>query len=271
MSVFAIVATIYVGWALLLFTMQRRMMFPGWNAALPYITTGDVPDGVESVRLPFSSGGGEAWFLAAPGHGPAPAVVFAHGNAELIDNGLRDALSLTGLGMSVLLVEYPGYGQSEGTPSRRSIGEVFLAAYDWLTARPDVDGERIVGMGRSLGTGAITDLARVRPLRALVLQSPYVSVAHFARRYLLPGFLARDRFDNLEVLRDFDGPVLLIHGRRDEVIPYSHSERLKRAAPAVELLSLDCGHNNCPPDWAVYVASLEEFLLRAGVLSQGPR
>jgi len=267
MSLLAIAVMLYLGWATLLFTMQRRMMYPGWNASLPYITTGGVPDGVEFLRLPFSAGSAEAWFLAAPGQGQAPAVVFAHGNAELIENGVRDALSLTGMGLSVLLVEYPGYGQSNGTPSRQSIGEVFLAAYDWLVARPDIDDERIAGMGRSLGTGAITDLARSRPLRALVLQSAFTSIASFGTRYLLPGFLARDRFDNLEVLRDYPCPVLLIHGRHDEVIPYSHGERLGGASPTIELLSLECGHNDCPPDWRAWEEALCDFLVRAGVLS----
>jgi len=122
-------------------------------------------------------------------------------------------------------------------------------------------------MGRSLGTGAITDLARSRPLRALVLQSAFTSIASFATRYLLPGFLARDRFDNLEVLRDYPCPVLLIHGRHDEDIPYSHGERLAGASPTIELLSLECGHNDCPPDWRVWEEALGDFLVRAGVLS----
>ena len=103
-------------------------------------------------------------------------------------------------------------------------------------------------------------------MRALVLQSAFTSVAAFARRFLLPGFLARDRFDNLEVVRDFAGPVMLIHGKHDEVIPYSHGVRLARASATVELLSLDCGHNDCPPDWEMYERALEDFLVRAGVL-----
>jgi len=267
MTALLITAIAYLGWAAFLFATQRRIMYPGAGAAVPYITTGDVPDGVEAVRLPFSGGSVEAWFLGATGPGPSPAVIFAHGNAELVDNALRDAVSFAGKGASVLLVEYPGYGQSDGSPSRRSIGEVFLAAYDWLAARPDIDDERIAGVGRSLGTGAITDLARHRRLRALALVSPFLSVARFARRYLLPGFLAQDRFDNLEVVKSFSGPVLVVHGRWDDVIPHSHGERLARASETAELLSLDCAHNDCPPDWPAYEAALEDFLVRAGVLS----
>ena len=269
MSVFVVAALIYVCWATFLFFMQRRMMFPGADLAQYGLTS--APAEVESIRLPFSGGSVEAWFVPAAAPHPSPAAVFAHGNAELITNGLPDARSLAGLGVSVLLVEYPGYGGSDGRASRQSIGEVFLTAYDWLAARPDVNEEDIIGVGRSLGTGIITDLARHRPLRALVLQSAYTSTATFAKRYLLPGFLVRDRFDNLEVLEEYSGPVLLIHGRQDPVIPYSHGERLAAASESTELISLDCGHNDCPPDWAAYESALQNFLVRAGVLLPGPQ
>ena len=166
----------------------------------------------------------------------------------------------------MLLVEYPGYGRSEGRPSRSSIGETLLTAYDWLVTREDVDPKRIVGMGRSLGSGAVTDLAMERSLGALILISPFTSVGAFAKRYLLPAFLARDRFDNLAVLRRWEGPVLLMHGLRDRVIPHSHSERLLRASTSAQLVSLDCGHNDCPPDPEAYFETLGAFLVRAGVI-----
>ncbi|MFQ5747495.1 MAG: alpha/beta hydrolase [Gemmatimonadota bacterium] len=271
MSILAIGLFVYLGWATLLFIMQRSMMFPGKNLDLPALSASQLPGGVESIRLPFFEGSAEAWFIGARENQASPAVVFAHGNAELIGDGLRDARSLTDLGVSVLLVEYPGYGRSDGDPSRRSIGEVFLAAYDWLAVHPDVDKAKIVGFGRSLGSGAITDLAGHRPLKALVLQSPFISAGHFARRHLLPGFLVRDRFNNLAALGSFPGPVLLIHGTRDRIIPHTHSERLARASEQVQLVSLDCGHNDCPPNWADYVLVIRDFLVRSAVLSAESR
>ena len=270
MSIIAGAVVLYLGWATLLFVMQRRMMFPG-EALSQSTTIGDgIPNGAEQLWIPFSQGRVEAWFMSERSAGPSPAVIFAHGNAELIEHALPEARSLGDLGLSVMLVEYPGYGRSDGRPSRRSVSEVFLAAYDWLATRSDVDRERLVGMGRSLGGGAITDLARERPLHALVLQSTFTSAAHFAKRYFVPGVLVRDRFDNLEVLRSFTGPVLLVHGKRDEMISHSNSERLAHAGASAELLSLECGHNDCPPDWEAYLAELRGFLIRSEVLSAGP-
>ncbi len=271
MSILTLGLFVYLGWAALLFIMQRSMMFPGKNLTLPTLATGQIPEGVESIRLPFSDGFAEAWFIRSPEAQPSSAVLFAHGNAELIGDALRDARALAELGMSVLLVEYPGYGRSDGKPSRESIGEVFLASYDWLVERPEVDRERVVGFGRSLGSGAITDLSRHRRLRALVLQSPFISAAHFARRYLLPGLLVRDRFNNLSALSSFPGPVLLIHGTQDRIIPHTHSERLARASQQAELVSLDCGHNDCPPNWAEYMSAILDFLVRADVISPESR
>lgn len=260
----------YVAWGVFVFAMQRSMMFPGASMPAAVADETDPPRGVESVRIPFSGGTAEAWFLPARGSSPSPAIIFAHGNAEFIDHGLADARALAALGASVLLVEYPGYGRSDGEPSRASISEVFLGAYDGLTARPDVDRQRIAGFGRSLGAGVIGDLSRQRPLRTLVFQSPFTSVAHFARRFLLPGFLVRDGFDNVAALRQFDGPVLLLHGEHDAIIPIAHSERLAEIAPDAELVRLACGHNDCPPDRHEFMRLLADFLERSGVVPSNP-
>jgi pimeloyl-ACP methyl ester carboxylesterase len=267
MKLIAIAAIAWVAWATFLYFMQRSMMFP---TRIPVPEGGGLPPDVERIWFQSTDSRVEGWFLAARGSGTWPAVIFAHGNAELIDYVYPEANDLRAMGLSVLLIEYPGYGRSTGSPSRASIGRMFVAGYDWLAGHANVDRDRIAGIGRSLGGGVITDLSVQRPLRALVLQSTFTSVAAVARGYLMPAFLARDRFDNLAAVRDFDGPILLVHGTRDDIIPYSHGERLAREAPSAELLSLECGHNDCPPDPAAYNARLAEFLERAGVTGRSP-
>lgn len=258
----------WLAWATMLFFMQRRMMFAGAGPAPSDAHREPLRDGVERIWLDTESGAVEAWFAPVEGRESSPAVIFAHGNAELIDHALHDVLVLRDMGLSVMLVEYPGYGWSEGRPSRASIADAFRVAYDTLSARTTVDAGRIVGMGRSLGAAVIGVLARDRTLHALVLQSPFTSVAHFARGYLVPPVLIRDAFDNVAVVRTFDGPILLVHGTRDEMIPYAHSEELARVAKAAQLLALDCGHNDCPPDRAAHTAALRDFLTRANILDR---
>ena len=260
-----LVLGIYLLYGTLLFAVQRRMLYPG---AMVQAASPQPPEGlsVRPVRLTTSVGAVDAWYLppARPG-GRVPAIVHAHGNAEWMGAGAERFRSFTRAGFAILLVEYPGYGTSDGRPSRETIAETMRAAWDWVAARPEVDSASVVGWGRSLGTGAITDLAGTRPLAGMILQSPYTRTAWFARQYLLPGFLVRDRFDNVAGVSAFDGPVLVFHGARDEVIPHAHGAAVAAAAPGGVLVSQDCGHNDCPPDWNRFTEQVLDGLRSVGV------
>jgi fermentation-respiration switch protein FrsA (DUF1100 family) len=244
---------LYGAWAVLLFFGQRAMLYPGARQRAVPAVPPRIP-GVEPLRIPTAAGPVEAWFLPPPADTPrpAPAVVFLHGNGEVIDDWPALASGLAGRGVGVLLVEYPGYGRSAGRPSQGAITEVATAAYDSLAARADVDPHRIVAYGRSLGGGVAAQLAARRPVAALVLVSTFTSVRDFARDYLLPGWLVRDPYDTATVLVDFPGPVLVVHGRLDAMIPYRHGEELARIAPGARLVSYDSAHNDCPPDFEAH-------------------
>lgn len=259
----------YLTYAGLLFLFQRQVLFPRGQIGAAPVSTPSIP-GLERVWLNTSCGKVEAWFLPPPSQdaGPAPAVIFAHGNAELIDFWPEQLGALRRLGMGVLLVEYPGYGRSEGAPSQQTVAEAFVAAYDALVTRKDVDASRIVLFGRSLGGGAVCALAGKRPAAALILLATFTSVRALAPRFLVPGFLVRDPFDNLAAVRAFAGPVLVAHGTRDGLIPYRHGVALSQAAQRGRLLTYDCGHNSCPPDWGVFWREVEAFLREAGILQR---
>ena len=102
----------------------------------------------------------------------------------------------------MLLVEYPGYGRSGGKPSERSVTATMLAAYDRIARDPRVDAQRIFGHGRSLGGGAMAQLAARRPLAALILESSFTSVADILHGYHIPDWLISNRFDTRAVLAD---------------------------------------------------------------------
>lgn len=243
------------------------MLFPRYQIETPSGMGMNIP-GLEKMWLPTSYGKVEAWFLPpAPDQvtESAPAVIFAHGNAELIDFWPQELDKFTSLGMGLLLVEYPGYGRSDGTPSQESITEAFLTAYDTLISRKDVDPSRIVLFGRSLGGGAVCALAVRRPSAALILMSAFTSVKSFTSRFLAPGFLVRDPFDNLASVKSYPGPVLVIHGRHDNLIPYKHGVALYRAAQRGEMITYDSHHNDCPPSWDTFWRDVESFLRKAGI------
>lgn len=258
---------LYFAYCTLLYLVQRQIVFP---AGL----TGPAPrppaiSGLDVIQVRAGGIPIEAWFLlpeAGEGGQRHPAIIFAHGNAELIDGCLGEFMPFTHLGAGLLLVEYPGYGRSPGSPSQASIGDVYMAAYDWLAARPDVDPDRIVLAGRSLGGGVACDLAAKRPSSAMILISTFTSARAFAARYLAPGFLVRDPFDNLSVVRSYEKPILIFHGRRDDVIPYAHGVSLAAASKKSRLVSYDCAHNDCPPDRDAFFQETARFLREAGVL-----
>jgi len=256
-----------LGYGALMFVLQRRVAFPGVSRE-PMRAEAVAPPGVRQVWLEPSYGRVEAWYFPADGEGPGPTVVFAHGNGELIDDWDAAMERLRAAGVSVLMVEFPGYGFSDGDPSRKSIREAFTAAYDWLVSETGATGESVVAYGRSLGGGAAADLATDRPVGALVLQSTFTSTAAMARAMLLPGFLVRDRFDNRSVVASFQGPVLLMHGPADDVIPYVHAQGLASAREGLEVVDIDCAHNDCGPQWPFIMTTLTSFLAGNGLLGE---
>ena len=262
---------VYAGYAALAFVFQRQMLFAGQRHG-PKPAPAALALGFERLWLEVAAGVRvEAIYMPPPGGTvlPAPTLLFAHGNAEVIDDWPAHLATLRELGLSLLLVEYPGYGRSDGTPSQDSVRAAMRAGYDWLAARPEVDRTRIIGLGRSLGGGAVCALSGDRPLAALVLSSAFTGVRPFSAGMLLPSLLVRDPFDNLAAVRSFAGPVLVVHGTRDRTIPYVHGQQLARAAKRGRLISYDRGHNDCPPSWHDFAAELGGFLREHGVLTGG--
>lgn len=249
--------------------LQRQMLFP--RGVIPEPPEHPTVQLTERVWFRTDAGRVEGWFMAPPDIPPGrrvPAVVFAHGNAELIDTWPEEFRRYNRMGIALLLVEYPGYGRSEGSPSQKRITQTLTVAYDWLVNRPEVDAGRIVLHGRSLGGGAVCRLAEKRPSAAMILQSTFTSARSFAIHYGVPGFLVLDPFDNLSVIRDYPHPVLIFHGERDEVIPVRHGRKLAAEAPNAELILYACGHNDCPPNLTAFWRDIEHFLKQAGILPE---
>ncbi|MBK5275533.1 MAG: alpha/beta hydrolase [Desulfuromonadales bacterium] len=254
-------------YALFLFLVQRQMLYPGRSVRV----SGPPPAGIEPVAVISAAGRSEAWFmppLKRKAGERRPLVIFFHGNGEVIDYLPEQAEGFREMGMGVLLVEYPGFGRAPGRTDEQSITATAVAAYDAALQREEVDPQRIVFFGRSLGGAAACALAARRPGAALILQSTFTSTRSFARGYLVPGFLVRDVFDNGAVLAAYRKPVLLFHGIRDTLVPPRHSRELQRLAPDARLVELSCGHNDCPPDWREFYRIIAGFLRDAGVLPE---
>ena len=249
---------IAAGYLALLYVAQRSMLFP-----MPPGAPASPPPGVEEVRVKHDDG--EAYALYLPPIGTArsaPLLMFMHGNGELADYWTEEFDTAREWGIGVLLVEYPGYGRAPGSPSEKSITESAIALYDWAVKDPRIDPKRIVAYGRSLGGGAAVRLAINRPVAAMILESAFTSVADFAARFMAPALLIRDPFDNRKSLAQYRGPLLVIHGRNDTIVPFAHGKELATIVPNAQFVELNCGHNDCPRDWE----SMKRFLGALGAL-----
>jgi fermentation-respiration switch protein FrsA (DUF1100 family) len=172
------------------------------------------------------------WFL--PVKDARGSVLVCHGNAGNVSHRLDRAIFLQSrLGLDVLLFDYRGYGRSQGRPDEEGTYRDARAAYRWL--REHGYGENsIVIFGESLGSAVALDLALSSPARALVLESPFTSIPEMARAVypFLPVWpLVRTRYDNLAKIGRLRMPLLVLHGDRDDVVPFAQGRRLFEAAP----------------------------------------
>lgn len=265
------VVVLYGSFLAALYFVQGSIIYPGAkNRVDPVLPLGQ---GGEVIKVSTAAGNVDALFLPATTDAGAasPLVIFAHGNGEVIDYWVAALDGFRERGIGVLLVEYPGYGRSAGSPSEDSIRGAMDAAYDRIVADHRVDKTRIVGFGQSLGGGAICLLARDRSLRALILQSTFPSLDIFTASYWAPAFLLHDHFDSLSTVKNFPGPVLVIHGSGDQLIPWEQGKKLATAAAHATFRLYDCGHGCWDPERLPFWRDAVPFLVEAGILRQEER
>lgn len=216
-----------------------------------------------------------AWWIPAPA--PRASLLFFHGNAGNISHRLESIAQFQRLGLSVLIVDYRGYGRSEGRPSESGTAMDARAAWYWLRDEAEQEANEIIVFGRSLGAAVAAELAahleeqQTTPA-AVILESPFRSVPELAQQlypFLPARWLARINYPVETYVARISVPLLVIHSRDDEIIPFAEGEAVYRAAQEPkQLLELLGGHNtgflNSEP---VYSAGIDSFLReKAGIV-----
>jgi fermentation-respiration switch protein FrsA (DUF1100 family) len=187
------------------------------------------PLGAKDVSLRAADGTKlHAWWIRAAA--PGLATLHLHGNGGNITHRGLSARSIVAAGSSVLLLDYRGYGKSDGKPSEKGLHQDAEAAYDWIAAQGYLP-ERIIIHGESLGTAVATHLATKKRAAGLILEAPFTSAKAVAGRVMpVLGPLLVHGYDSMRRIKEIQAPVLIIHGDRDEVIAYEFGEELFRAA-----------------------------------------
>ena len=187
-----------------------------------------------------------SWYFKAA-RAAMPTVVFFHGNAGDIGNHLPFAKFLIEAGYGLLALEYRGYGGNPGSPREAGLIADGRAAFAFLNAQ-GIPDSGIVLFGESLGTGIAVQLAAEHPVHAVILRSPYTSIAEVAAiqlPYIPARWLVRDRFDSLSKIGLSKAPLFVFHGANDTLIPLALGRELFEAAPEPKTwLTVEGGGHN---------------------------
>jgi len=189
-------------------------------------------------------------------------VFYLHGNAGSLDNWGDVAKRYTDLHYSVFILDYPGYGKSEGSiQSKTQLFDAIQTAYDRMKQLFHEDS--IVVLGYSIGTGLAAHLAATNHPRLLIMQAPYYSLTDMMRHTypIIPTFLLKYKFQTNEYLKECKMPVVILHGDRDEVIYYASSLKLKSEFKTGDtLITLKRQGHNGMTDNPDYISAIQTFL-----------
>jgi dipeptidyl aminopeptidase/acylaminoacyl peptidase len=168
------------------------------------------------------------WLMTPRTPGPHPAVLYFGGRSEEVSWVVRDAGSLFP-NMTVLALNYRGYGNSHGMPDETLLVEDGCTLFDWLAALGQVDGRRIAVVGRSLGSGVAVQVAKERPAHSVVLITPYDSILAIAKkkfRAMPIEYMLRHRFESIKHAPSLKVPTYVLRAEVDDVVPHSHTDQL---------------------------------------------
>ena len=205
------------------------------------------------------------WFVPGKVSWIRPLVVYYGGNAEEVSGNLRNLGRLAG--GAYLFMNYRGYGDSEGRPSQKALCRDALYILDTLVAREKIPLDHIVLMGRSLGSGVAVYVAAHRPVRGVVLITPFDSLLNVARHhypYLPVRLFLRHPFDSAALAPEIKMPALVLMGRQDNIVPNPLSVALAQrwGGPAQKVVIEGFGHNDIQADEG-YWRAINAFLTRS--------
>ena len=233
-SMFLIVILIYVSLSLFLYFYAEKIIFQPQKSS--YQDTSQI------VKIDSGEGGKiSAVYLNNPD--ARYTMLFSHGNAEDIGTSLPVLESIKTASFSIFAYDYRGYGTSTGTASEENSYQDAEAAYNYLVNNLDVPADRIIALGRSLGGAVAVNLAERRQLGGLIIESSFISAYRVPTKIPVFPF---DKFKSLSKIKKVKFPVLVIHGTKDEIIPFWHGEKLFQEAgePKQSLWVEGADHNN---------------------------
>lgn len=239
----SVISLVFVYFAVLavLYFMQDNLVFPA-----PSTVVETLPDYAQFTEMKTEDGT-TLRHVRLKGDEGAPKIMFFHGNGSLAAFEIERGRVLQDNGFDVLLVEYRGYGGSGGAPSAKAFLKDSLEVYDWYKEDPS---DWVFLYGHSLGTGIASYVASEREVRSVVLEAPYPALSDVAasKHPIFPvRALLKHEINSAEYLMDNKTPILIVHGKNDQVIPLQFGENLYQSLDAnhakIEVID-DASHND---------------------------
>ncbi len=208
------------------------------------------------------------WWI--PADNARSTILFFHGNAGNISHRLDKIAIFNTIGLNVFIVDYRGYGRSEGSPTEQGLYMDAVASYEYLLGRDDLNSKRIVVYGESLGGAIAINLATKKDISALIIDSSFTSIPDMAKKSvpLIPGVLINTKMNSIKKVDKIEVPKLFIHSLDDEVVPYDMGEKLfNTALEPKKFLKLNGGHNDgFHASGDKYMRGISKFLREHGLL-----
>ena len=227
--------------------------------------------GVDYEDIYFTTADGvklNGWLVLSPG--AQTTLLWFHGNGGNISHRayavkpLRDKVRA-----NIFMIDYRGYGRSEGAASEAGTYEDAAAALRYMKSRKDIDSTRIVFFGQSLGAAVVADLAGREQCLAIILEAPFASIRAMAQAiypWLPIGPLLKTRYDVTEKVKKIKAPLLVVHGENDDIVPFEQGRQVFAAAAGPKQFhALGGAHHNDTFDVGgdAYFAVLRQFIGRA--------
>lgn len=246
---------------------RRNIFFP--TKEIDYLP-GEFGLNYEDVYFSTSDGLKlNGWFM--PAKDPRATLLFCHGNAGNISHRLEVVELFNKLDLNVFIFDYRGYGKSPGRPSEKGTYLDALAAYNYLVSRKDVDKDRILAYGKSLGGAVAIELATKVEVCAAIVESTFTSTIDMGKEiypFLPLKFIVTMDYDAISKIGRIAAPKLIIHSKDDEVVPLYMGQRLFQAASEPkEFYQMHMGGHN----EALFMAKdefrkrIDEFLNKYGI------
>ncbi len=220
---FLLLFLIYITICIIIFFTQRSLMYhPGENN---YLDENKLNHKIEKIKI-SSDNELNSWYFEKNKN--FKTLLFFHGNAGTLDNRIYKLNDLSKLDLNYLIIAYRGFSGNKGSPTEQGLYKDARAAKYWLNLN-NISDQNIIVYGESLGSAVAIDLAKDHKFAGIILESPFTSMLKLSRKYyawLPTGLLLKDKYETEKKIKNVFSPILILHGRKDKIVPFEMGEIL---------------------------------------------